>query len=104
MLFLLNRVGSFARKSLIFIFFCRVSPYSPPTIPAISENRHCPYFPILYIRGHKTAAFRPQMERGRSVFRSKRPRSSDQGASFFGMNPAELSILFFDTYFPFAIL
>lgn len=35
----------------------------------------------LYIRDHKTAAFRLQMEHGRSVFRSKKPRTLNRGAS-----------------------
>src|SRR3989338_3959010 len=36
----------------------------------------------LYIRGHKTAALRSRMERGRSVFRSEKPRALARGASF----------------------
>jgi hypothetical protein len=38
---------------------------------------------VLYIRGHKTAPFRAQMELGRSVFRSMKPWALARGASLF---------------------
>ena len=37
---------------------------------------------FLYIRGHKTAAFRPRIGNGRSIFRSKKPWALARGASF----------------------
>ena len=42
-------------------------------------------FPVLYVRGHKTTPFIARMERGRSVFRSRKPRALAWGASFIAL-------------------